>query len=143
MRGARKTCGLSCDGFVALTTQTGVLDPRFAGCVRKRKFSRLGTSSSVVDPVPHGQYDSDMMKRGQAARRLIREGEDPVRMLLAVVWPDHNWAESALHTRLMHCPRCSDCTVGCQECGSTGLVTTARRKLLAIEDLAAAVYEAA
>jgi hypothetical protein len=83
------------------------------------------------------------MKRGEAARRLIAQGEDPVRMLLAAVWPDHDWAESALHTRLTHCPRCSDSTVGCQECGGTRLVTTTRRKLLTIEDLAAAVYEAA
>jgi hypothetical protein len=83
------------------------------------------------------------MKRGEVARRLIVQGEDPVRMLLAVVWPDHDWAETVLRTRLTHCPRCSISTVGCEECGSTGLVTPARRRLLAIEDLAAAVYEAA
>ena len=83
------------------------------------------------------------MKRGEAARRLITQGEDPARMLLAVVWPDHDWAEIASRTRLMHCPWCSEGLVGCEECGSTGLVTTARRKLLAIEEVAAAVYEAA
>jgi hypothetical protein len=88
------------------------------------------------------RYDAALMERGAEARRLIRHGEDPVRMLLAVVWPDHDWAESAFNTRLAGCPRCSG-TVGCEECGSTGLVTVARRKLLAIEDLAAAVYEAA
>jgi hypothetical protein len=90
-----------------------------------------------------GRYDAGLMKRGEEARRLIRHGEDPVRMLLAVVWPDHDWAESAFNTQLTDCPRCSGSTVGCEECGSTGLVTVARRKLLAVEDLAAAVYEAA
>lgn len=64
-------------------------------------------------------------------------------MLLAVVWPDHDWAESALHVRLATCPKCSDNTVGCPECGGTGLVTTTRRKLLAIEALADYVYDAA
>ena len=64
-------------------------------------------------------------------------------MLLAVVWPDYDWAASALRTPLTQCPRCSDRTVGCEECGSTGLVTIDRRKLLAIEDLAAATSEAA
>ena len=58
-------------------------------------------------------------------------------MLLAVVWPDHDWAELALRTPLTECPRCLGGT--CEECGSTGLVTLARRKLLAIEDLAAAM----
>ena len=89
-----------------------------------------------------GRYDAGLMKRGEEARRLIRHGEDPVRMLLAVVWPDHDWAEGAFNTRLTDCPRCSG-TVGCEECGSTGLVSVARRKVLAIEDLAAAVYQAA
>ena len=83
------------------------------------------------------------MKRGEAARRLITHGDDPVRMLLAVVWPDHDWAETALHTRFTSCPDCSSGAGGCAECGSTGLVTVARRQLLAVEDLAAAVYEAA
>jgi hypothetical protein len=83
------------------------------------------------------------MKRGEAARRLITHGEDPARMLLAVVWPDYDWAEIALHTRFISCPVCSSGAGGCTECGSTGLVTGARRNLLAIEDLAAAIHEAA
>jgi hypothetical protein len=76
-------------------------------------------------------YDKTLMKRGEAARRLIVDGEDPFRMLLAVVWPGHDWSESVLLARL------------CEECGSTGLVTATRRNLLAIEDLAATMYEAA
>jgi hypothetical protein len=108
-----------------------------------RKFRFCDASSPVVDPMPHGQYDRGLMKRGEAARRLIAQGEDPVRMLLAAVWPDHDWAETAVRTRLTACPRCSSNTAGCEECGSTGRVTLARRKLLAIEDLAEAVYEAA
>jgi hypothetical protein len=80
----------------------------------------------------HGGYDAGLMKRGEEARRLVRQGEDPVRMLLAVVWPDEDWAELALDTPLNDCPRCSGGTVACDECGSTGLVTVARRKLLAI-----------
>ena len=97
----------------------------------------------MVDPVPHGPYDKSLMKRGEAARRLIAQGEDPFRMLLAVVWPGHDWSESVLLARLTSCPRCSDEHVGCKECGSTGLVTAARRQLLTIEALAAHVYEAA
>ena len=93
--------------------------------------------------MPQRGYDASLMKRGEEARRLIRAGEDPVRMLIAVVWPDENWAELALSTLLTECPRCSGGTVTCEECGSTGLVTAGRRKLLAIEDLAAAMYEAA
>jgi hypothetical protein len=83
------------------------------------------------------------MKRGEAARRLITHGEDPFRMLLAVVWPGHDWAASALHVRFTSCPRCSAGVSGCAECGSTGLVTTTRRQLLTIEALAAYAYEAA
>jgi hypothetical protein len=83
------------------------------------------------------------MKRGEAARRLITQGEDPVTMLLAAVWPDHDWAEIAARTRFTSCPLCSNGAGGCTECGSTGLVTVARRKLLAIEELDAAAYEAA
>jgi hypothetical protein len=92
--------------------------------------------------MPHS-YDKTLMKRGEAARRLIVDGEDPFRMLLAVVWPNHDWEESVLLASLTSCPRCSDGTVGCVECGSTGLVTAARRQLLTIEALAAHVYEAA
>jgi hypothetical protein len=80
------------------------------------------------------------MKRGEAARRLINEGEDPFTMLLTAVWPDHDWSESALYARLTSCPRCAGAVVGCNECGNTGLITAAREKLLAIENLAAAVF---
>jgi hypothetical protein len=83
------------------------------------------------------------MKRGEAARRLIAQGEDPFGMLLAVVWPGHDWSESVLLARLTSCPRCAHGHGGCEECGSTGLVTATRRRLLAIDDLAAAMYEAA
>jgi hypothetical protein len=91
----------------------------------------------------HGSYDRVLMKRGEAARRLIADGEDPFRMLLEVVWPGHDWAESAMLARLTSCPMCSDGAVACAECGSTGLVTTKRRQLLAIEALAAYAYDAA
>ena len=83
------------------------------------------------------------MTLGAAARRLIREGEDPIKMLLAVVWPNHDWSESALRARLTPCPTCWHGAGGCMECGSTGLVTASRRQLLAIEALAAHAYEAA
>ena len=76
------------------------------------------------------------MLRGAAARRLIADGEDPIRMLLEVVWPGQDWAASALRTRFSSCPVCADDAVGCVECGGTGLVTVARRKLLAVEALA-------
>ena len=83
------------------------------------------------------------MKRGEAARRVIADGEDPLLMLLQVVWPDHDWAESAMLARLAGCPKCSDIGSTCDECGNTGLVTEERKKLLAIDDLAAAMYGAA
>ena len=83
-----------------------------------------------------GRLDSELMLRGAAARRLIADGEDPFRMLLEVVWPGHDWADSALRTRFSSCPLCADDTVRCAECGGTGLVTVVRRKLLAIEALA-------
>jgi hypothetical protein len=104
-----------------------------------RKF-RYRIASSVVVPMPHGQYDSGLMKRGEAARRVIADGEDPLLMLLQVVWPDHDWAESAMLARLTACPNCSDAGTSCDECGNTGLVTAERNKLLAIEGLAAAMY---
>ena len=88
-------------------------------------------------------YDRTLMKRGEAARRLIANGEDPVRMLLQVVWPDHDWSESAVMARLMSCPSCADGKAGCSECGNTGLVTVERRKLLTIEALAEYAYDAA
>ena len=43
------------------------------------------------------------MKRGEAARRLINEGEDPFTTLLTAVWSDHDWSESALYARLTSC----------------------------------------
>ena len=91
----------------------------------------------------HGAYDRALMKRGEAARRLIAEGEDPFRMLLAVVWPGHDWSESALLATLTSCPMCSDGVIPCRECGSTGLVTATRREVLVGEALATYVYEAA
>jgi hypothetical protein len=69
------------------------------------------------------------MKRGEIARRLISEGEDPFRMFAAVVWPGRDWAEDALRTRLVTCPACFD-DAGCDECGGTGLVSIARYELL-------------
>jgi hypothetical protein len=83
-----------------------------------------------------GRLDSELMLRGAAARRLIADGEDPVRMLLQVVWPGYDWAESALRSRFTACPVCVEDVVGCAECGGTRLVTVTRRKLLAIEALA-------
>ena len=85
-------------------------------------------------------YDKGLMKRGEAARRVIADGEDPLVMLLQVVWPDHDWAESAMLARLTGCPRCSDVGTGCDVCGSTGLVSEERKKVLAVEDLAAVMY---
>ena len=70
------------------------------------------------------------MKRGEVARRLISEGEDAFRILAAVVWPGRDWAEDALQTRLVVCPRCLDDVPGCTECGGTGLVSSARHGLL-------------
>jgi hypothetical protein len=90
----------------------------------------------------HGPYDKTLMKRGEAARRLISEGEDPFRMLLEVVWPEHDWTESAMLARLTSCPQC-DGTLACGVCGNTGLVTTDRRRLLAIESLATYAYDTA
>jgi hypothetical protein len=86
-------------------------------------------------------YDKGLMKRGEAARRVIEDGEDPFRMLLQAVWPDHDWAESAMLARLTGCPKCSDDGRSCDVCGNTGLVTEERRNLLAIEDLAKLAYE--
>jgi hypothetical protein len=90
-----------------------------------------------------GTYDKDLMRRGAAARSCISEGEDPFRMLLQVVWPDHDWAESAMLARLTSCPACRGRTSACSECGSTGLVTEERRKALAIETLAKVAFDAA
>jgi hypothetical protein len=68
------------------------------------------------------------MKRGEVARRLISEGEDPYRMLAAVVWPGRDWAEDALLARLVSCPACTD-EAACEECGSTGLISRLRQRL--------------
>ena len=87
------------------------------------------------------KYDRGLMKRGEAARRVIADGEDPLVMLLQVVWPDHDWAESAMLARLTGCPECSDDGRTCDVCGNTGLVTEERRNFLAIEDLAKLAYE--
>ena len=80
------------------------------------------------------------MKRAEAARRLINEGEDPFTTLLSAVWPDYDWSDSALYARLTSCPRCQGADTGCSECGNTGLVTAARQRLLAIEEFASGVF---
>ena len=77
------------------------------------------------------------MKRGQIARRLISEGEDPFRMIAAVVWPGRDWAEDAFRTRLVACPACLSHVPGCGECGSTGLVSFERNELLTYQASAA------
>jgi hypothetical protein len=76
------------------------------------------------------------MTRGEAARRLIADGEDPWVMLLAAVFPDHDWSECVLHAELATCPQCSDDSGDCPECGNTGFLTAARRKLSVIERVA-------
>ena len=86
------------------------------------------------------KYDRELMKRGKAARQLVADGEDPLDMLLAAVWPDHDWSESALYARLTKCPRCGGNNIACNDCGNTGLITAARQKLLAIEELASAGF---
>ena len=92
--------------------------------------------------MPHA-YDKELMARGEAARRLIQQGEDPHRMLLVAVWPEGNWAEKALRAQLTTCPACSSGLLECDECGNTGAVTAERSRLLRIERLAAYAYEAA
>lgn len=87
------------------------------------------------------KYDRELMKRGMAARQLIEEGEEPFRMLLQAVWPDHDWEESLMLARLMECPTCLGSAPGCKECGSTGLITEERRRLLSIEGLAKLAHE--
>ena len=72
----------------------------------------------------HGPYDKALMKRGEVARRLISEGEDPYRMLAAVVWPGRDWREEALGARLVGCPECGG-EAQCEECGNTGLLVVA------------------
>ena len=72
----------------------------------------------------HGPYDKALMKRGEVARRLISEGEDPYRMLAAVVWPGRDWSDEVLLARLVGCPDCAG-EAQCKECGSTGLLVLA------------------
>ena len=86
--------------------------------------------------------DNDLIRRGAAARHLIKEGEDPFVMLLQVVWPDHDWADSAMLARLKACPNCHGSVSGCPECGSTGLVTPERSSFLALEKLADLAHDA-
>lgn len=88
------------------------------------------------------KYDKDLMRRGAAARDCIAEGEDPFLMLLQVVWPDHDWADSAMLARLMACPTCRGSKYGCADCGSTGFVTEERSRSLGIEALARLAHEA-
>jgi hypothetical protein len=70
------------------------------------------------------------MKCGEAARRLIADGEDPFRMLALVMWPGRDWSEDALRAELVTCPQCFG-RDHCRECGGTGLVTGDRLALLA------------
>lgn len=86
------------------------------------------------------KYDRELMKRAKAARQLVADGEDPLEMLVAAVWPDHDWSESALYARLTSCPLCRGADNSCSGCGNTGLVTTARQKLLAIEEFTSGVF---
>ena len=72
----------------------------------------------------HGPYEKPLMKRGEVARRLIAEGEDPHRMLAVVVWPGRDWAEDAACTRLASCLCCFG-EGRCDVCGSTGLAISA------------------
>jgi hypothetical protein len=64
------------------------------------------------------------MKRGEVARRLISEGEDPFQMLAVVVWPGRDWSDEVLRARFIACPGCLGGTQ-CEACGSTGLVFAA------------------
>ncbi len=72
----------------------------------------------------HGPYDRALMKRGEVARRLISEGEDPYRMLATVVWPGRDWRDEVLQARLVGCAGCAG-EAQCEACGSTGLVVAA------------------
>ena len=103
------------------------------GCRSAQVFP---TNRVYFDAAMGMRYDRELMTRGEAARRLIADGEDPWVMLLAAVFPDHDWSESVLRAELASCPRCSDDSGDCPECGNTGLVTAARRKLRVIERVA-------
>jgi hypothetical protein len=66
------------------------------------------------------RYDRELMERGAAARQVIADGEDPFVMLLHAVWPDHDWAESAMLARLMACPTCRGSKSGCSRAEAQG-----------------------
>lgn len=72
----------------------------------------------------HGPYDTELMRLGAEARRLISEGEDAYRMLAAIVWPERDWSEEVMGARLTECAWCAGATQ-CDECGSTGLMVAA------------------
>lgn len=73
------------------------------------------------------------MRRGAVARSLISEGEDPHRMLAAVVWPGRDWEADALRARLVTCSACLGDASGCARCGGTGLVSIWRLEWLTDE----------
>ena len=64
-------------------------------------------------------------------------------MLLQAVWPDHDWDERRDARKTYGVPTCSGSGPGCTDCGSTGLLTEERKKLLNIEALAKLAYEGA
>ena len=70
-----------------------------------------------------GPLDSALMRRGKAARELIRQGEDPFRMLAAVVWPGRDWRDEALLARLVPCAACVGDVAACLDCGGLGIVS--------------------
>ena len=71
-----------------------------------------------------GPYDTELMRLGAEARRLISDGEDPFGMLAAVVWPGRDWSQEVMLARLTECACCAGAT-RCEECGSTGLMVAA------------------
>ena len=72
----------------------------------------------------HGPYDTELMRLGAEARRLISDGEDPFGMLAAVVWPGRDWSDEILTDGLVACQGCRGATQ-CEECGNTGLMVAA------------------
>jgi hypothetical protein len=107
------------------------------GADRLRRVRRA--RRRVRSPAP--QNESSSRFENLTPTDCIEDGEDPLLMLLQVVWSDHDWAESAMLARLNACPRCLGSTSGCPECGSTGLPTEARRELLASDTLAKVAFE--
>ena len=63
------------------------------------------------------KYDRELMKRGMAARQLIEEGDEPFRMHVQAVWPDHDWEESLMLARLMECPTCLGSALAAKSAG--------------------------